>query len=431
MRLEVDSINIKDIQEGSKTYAENGILHVNLKELEELIVEDSKIKSVDINFVHPGDRVRIVNLIDIIQPRCKIDPADADFPGLIGKMRIAGRGRTRSLEGVTVLVSNPNPEDKVWKAVLDMSGLLGEVSRFGGMRHISISPHITEGTDELDFDNAVKMAGLKTAIYLARVAEGHPADEVQVYDLDIPNLERSSDLPRVAYYYQLYTPQFDKGGLPDRIYYGRDVLNIIPTIAHPNEVLDGGFVGPHMRKSGNTFSIQNHAIIKELYGHHGKDLIFAGVVFGVANLDPLSRTRKAIIASNLIKNVLGADGVVLSKVHGGMPHVDMAIVAEECEKIGVKTAVFTQPVINEGTLADTLLFKAEKLDLIVTVGATLERMEVPLEADRILGGTADTKIPHGDGIDQRAGDPIINLEEFLAAGVHDMFGGVNVIVKEY
>ena len=50
---------------------------------------------------------------------------------------------------------------------------------------------------------------------------------------------------------------------------------------------------------------------------------------------------------------------------------------------------------------------------------------------RILGGKEDTKIPHGDGIDQRAGDPVINLEEFLAPGVHDMFGGANVIVKEY
>lgn len=431
MKLEVDSINVKDIQTGSKTCAENGRLYVNLRELERLILEDDRIQSVDINLIQPGDRVRIVNLIDIVQPRCKIDPVGADFPGLIGKMQIAGRGRTRSLEGMTVLVSNPNPEDNVWKAVLDMSGMLAELSRFGSMRHVSISPHLTEGTGELDFENAVKMAGLKTAVYLARNAEGHEPDDVLVYDLDLANLPRSSDLPRVAYYFQVYTPQFDKGGLPDQIYYGSDVVKFMPSIIHPNEVLDGGFVGPHTRKAGNTYSFQNHAMIKELYRRHEKDLVFAGMVFGVANLEPVARARKAMIAANLLKNVLGADGVVLTKIHGGMPHVDVGLVAEECEKLDVRTAVFTQPVINYGTLSDTLLFDSEKLDLIITVGATLERIDVPLEADRILGGIADTKIPHGGGIDQRAGDPVINLEEFLAAGVHDMFGGANVIVKEY
>jgi sarcosine reductase len=431
MRLEIESVNIKEIQSGSKTYAEGGILFVNLADLEELILKDARIQSVDISMVHPGDRVRIVNLIDIVQPRCKIEPVGADFPGLIGKMQLAGWGRTRSLEGMTVLVSNPNPDDQLWKGVLDASGMLSELSRFGSMRHVHISPHKVEGTERLEFEKAVKLAGLKTAVYLARLAESHQADEVKVYDLDIPNIPKNKDLPRVAYYFQVYTPQFDKGGMPDQLYYGTDVINMLPNIIHPNEVLDGGFVGPHTRKAGNTYSFQNHAMIKELYGRHGKDLIFAGMVFGVANLEPVARTRKAMVASNLIKNVLGADGVVLTKIHGGMPHVDVALVAEECEKLGVRTAVFTQPVINYGTLADTLLFDSNKLDLVITVGATLERMQVPLEADRILGGNEDTKIPHGDGIDQRAGDPVINLEEFLAPGVHDMFGGANVIVKEY
>ena len=58
-------------------------------------------------------------------------------------------------------------------------------------------------------------------------------------------------------------------------------------------------------------------------------------------------------------------------------------------------------------------------------------MKVPLKAERFLGGTAETKIPHAEGIEQRAGDPLIDLEEFLAAGVHDQFGDVRVIVKEY
>jgi glycine reductase len=205
----------------------------------------------------------------------------------------------------------------------------------------------------------------------------------------------------------------------------------MPTIIHPNEVLDGGVVGHHTIRSLDTYTIQNHGVIKELYRRHGKHLIFAGVVCGVANIDPVTRKRKALMAANLIKNVLGADGVIVTKIHGGMPHVDIALVGEECEKLGVKTAVFTQPLISVGTLSDTLLFNNEALDLIITVGATFERVKLPLEADRILGGTADTKVFLADPLDQHAGDPIIDMEEMLIAGVHDHLGGANIIVKEY
>jgi glycine reductase len=205
----------------------------------------------------------------------------------------------------------------------------------------------------------------------------------------------------------------------------------MPTIIHPNEVLDGGVVGHHTIRSLDTYTVQNHAVIKELFRRHGKDLLFAGVVCGVANLDPVTRKRKAVLAANLIKNVLGADGVIITKIHGGMPHVDVALVGEECEKLGIRTAVFTQPLIDVGTLADTILFNNESLDLIITVGATFERVELPLEADRILGGTMKTKVFLADPIDQYAGDPVIDMEEMLIAGVHDHLGGANIIVKEY
>jgi hypothetical protein len=430
MRLEIESIDIRDIRMGPKTCAEDRGLHINPKELEELLLKDGRIKSVDINVVYPGDRVRIVNLLDVVQPRCKIEQFEADFPGFVGRLRIAGRGRTRSLRGVAVLVSNPCTKRK-YSALLDMCGLGAELSKYGKMRNVSIAPYIADGTEERDFEDAVKIAGLRTAVYLALAAEGLSPDEVEVYDVDIPNLERHSSLPRIAYYYQMYSPQHDHHGIPDPCFYGTHVRDLMPTIIHPNEVLDGGVVGHHTIRSLDTYTIQNHAVIKELYRRHGEDLIFAGVVFGVANIDPIIRKRKALMAANLIKNVLGADGVIITKIHGGMPHVDVSLVGEECEKLGVKTALYTQPLISDGTLADTLLFNNEALDLVITVGATFERVKLPLEADRILGGTAKTKVFLADPIDQYAGDPIIDMEQMLIAGVHDHLGGANIIVKEY
>jgi glycine reductase len=344
MRLEIQSIDIHDLKPGAKTYAKDHVLYVNTQELEDILLKDSRIKSVDIHLVYPGDRVRIVNLLDVVQPRCKIDKVEADFPGFIGKMQTAGSGRTRSLRGISVLTSNPCTNRK-YSALLDMSGLVAEMSRYGSMKHLCIAPTIAEGTEERDFEDAVKIAGLKTAVYLARGAEGHPVDEEEVYELDIPSLNKKSDLPRVAYYYQLYSPQHDHIGISDPCFYGTDVRNLTPTIIHPNEVLDGGVVGAHTIRALDTYTIQNHGVIKELYQRHGKDLIFAGVVCGVANMEPVTRSRQAMMASQLVKNVLGADGVILTKIHGGLPHVDLALVAEECEKLGVKTAIFTETPI--------------------------------------------------------------------------------------
>ncbi len=430
MRLEIESVDVKDIQSGPKTCVEDRVLYVHLKELEEILLRDRRIQSVELNLVHPGEKVRIVNLMDVVQPRCKIDKVEADFPGFIGRLQIAGSGRTRSLRGIGVLVSNPLTNRK-YSAFLDMSGLVSEISRYGKMSHLHLSPTPSEGIEERDFEDAVKIAGLKTAVYLARCAEGGPVDEVEVYELDIPSLFSKSDLPRIAYYYQLYSPQHDHLGISDPCFYGTDVRNLTPTIIHPNEILDGGVVGAHTIRALDTYTIQNHGVIKELYRRHGKDLIFAGVVCGVANMEPLPRKRQAVMASNLVKNVLGADGVILTKVHGGLPHVDLAMVAEECERLGVKTAVFVQPLISYGTLAETLLFNAEAVNLIITVGATMERIKIPLDAERFLGGNAQTKIYCPDPIEQHAGDPVIDVEQFLIAGVHDHLGGANIVVKEY
>ncbi len=429
MRLEIESIDIKSVREGGRTGVKDGVLTVNFTELETLLTEDSRIASVKIDLVHPGERTRVVNLMDVVQPRCKIGQLEADFPGFVGKLQIAGKGRTLSLRGVTVLATNPGTTRK-YSALLDMYGPGGQMSRYSKFSHVCVNSYSAEDIDEREFENAAKIAGLKAAAYIARSAEGHQIDETEVFDLDITNLDGKSDLPKVAYYYQLYSPQHDHQGISDDCFYGTDVRPLMPTIIHPNEVLDGGVVGAHTVRSIDTYTIQNHGVIRELYRRHGKDLIFSGVVCGVAKMEPITRTRKNIMAANLVKNVLGADGVVLTKIHGGMPHVDLAGVAEECEKLGVKTAVYIQPLISDGRLPEMLLFSAEALDLIITVGATLERSILPAP-DRIVGGDKKTKVYCPDPIMQYAGDTTIDVEQFLIAGIHDHTGGAKVVVKEY
>jgi glycine reductase len=227
----------------------------------------------------------------------------------------------------------------------------------------------------------------------------------------------------------LYTPQHDYQGIPDPILYGSEVKGLLPTIVHPNEILDGAVTSGHTIRELDTYTIQNHPLVRELYRRHRKDLIFAGVVIGVASLEPVQRERMAMMAASLVSNALAADGVVLTKTHGGMPHVDLALVAEACEHAGVKTTLFIQLVHGVGSTADEASFSSDALDAIVNIGQTQERIRLS-QAERILGGDPATPISNPDFL-RKAGDDEIEIEGFLLAGVFDVLGGSRIMAVDY
>jgi len=193
MKLEIECVDIKDIKVGTRTHVDDHILYINLSELENLILKDERLASVELNLVHPGDRVRIININDVIQPRCKIDRHNEDFPGWLGKLKTAGEGRTRSLRGISVLISNPLSK-RAHSAILDMTGIGAEISKYGIMRHISVAPFGVNGTEERDLENAIKLRftalsissmDIKTIIALRRMSTPKA-----------PNVKRTTDKPK-------------------------------------------------------------------------------------------------------------------------------------------------------------------------------------------------------------------------------------------
>lgn len=429
MKLLLESIHIKEVTQGAKTEVADHRLTVNLTELREYLLQDRRLGDVAIRIFQPGQNVRLINLMDMVQPRCKIDDPGADFPGFIGRIRTAGAGRTLSLSGLAVAVCDHDTTRK-YSSFLDLAGEIQHLSKYGKMPLVALSCRRSHEAEERDYEDAVKIAGLKTAVFLARAGVGQDPDEVEEFCLDLTALPKS-DLPRVAYYYQLYSPQHDHNGISDKCYYGTEIRHLLPTIIHPNEVLDGGITGHQTMRSLDTYSIQNHGVIRELYKRHNKDIIFCGMVCGVANMEPLQRQRKAMMASSLIRRVLGADGVILTKIHGGMPHVDLALVADECEKLGVRTTLFVQPLVSTGTLADTSLFKSDLLDAIIVVGATQERLVVHNKPDEVFGGEPITHLFSPDPFIQEANGERVDSEQFLIAGIHDHTGGARISAADY
>ena len=83
-------------------------------------------------------------------------------------------------------------------------------------------------------------------------------------------------LPRVGYVMTVIS-QLAKG--INDLFLGRDCNNMMPLLAHPQEILDGFLLGGIglAGQALTTYDAQNHPMIKRLCQEHGKTIDFAGL----------------------------------------------------------------------------------------------------------------------------------------------------------
>jgi len=387
MRLELRIINIRDVQFGEATKVEGGVLYVNEKELRETLQQDKRFGNVSVELARPGENCRILQISDVVEPRAKIGGSVQDFPGALGKPGTVGEGSTCALRGVAVMMSDQSEltfpiEDQIGN-VVDMSGPGAEVSIYGKTHNVVVLPSPADGISPDNYRVALKIAGLRTAVYLAKAGKDLNPDEIEVYDL--PSLKEipkdAEGLPRIAYIAQIYMNQFPTLE-NEPILYGDNVRKLIPTLIHPNEILDGALVNAYRGGVNETYVFQQHPVIKELYRRHGKDLSFVGVVLTICHSTEPERERSAAMAANLVKSVLGADGAILTKAGGGAPEIAMAQTADECEARGVRTALIIWQ-LHSADLGGAL-FNLPRVNAMIGTGSVWESVKLPPVA-RIIG----------------------------------------------
>jgi len=115
-------------------------------------------------------------------------------------------------------------------------------------------------------------------------------------------------------------------------------------------------------------------MIKELYQNHGKTLHFAGVIISNAPSNAPESERTANVAANLAKWILGADGAVLDQDRGSAPELTMALTAQRCEELGIRTAL---ALAHQGIDASEITLKAStvfsnvpQVDAMVSMGTS-------------------------------------------------------------
>jgi glycine reductase len=413
MRLELGLVHIKDVRFGPRTTVDDHVLVIDHRELTALLAQEPLFDSVEVQIAHPGESCRIIHVLDVVEPRYRLD--GPNFPGVLDAMGLVGDGRTRVLHGVCVVETSTEGRGR---NIIDMSGPASAYSPFAGSHNIVLVPHATKGADRSQYRLAVKKAGIKTAVYLAESAKNTAADETKVYDVPtVPLNHGLNELPRIGYIFPIHSQQHPTHQ-QETVFYGSNIQGFMPTIVHPNEILDGALMFSY---SAFTYFAQNHPVIEELYRRHGRDLCFAGVVATVAPVTVAEKERNAHLAARLAREVLGADGVIATKIGGGAVDTDLMMIYERCEQMGMKAAL----IIMERYPDTGITFVPANVNALVTPGLTRDAITLP-PVERVIGG--ETLLLDNSNPDNTSpGIPPLSANQELRLWIGDIAGAISQV----
>ncbi|MGD9560193.1 MAG: glycine/sarcosine/betaine reductase component B subunit [Oscillospiraceae bacterium] len=427
MKLTVESVKVRDIQFADETRLDDGVMYVNKGDILKLLENEPYIDDVKIDIARPGDRTRIINVVDVLEPRCKVS-GGIDWPGVLSDdYEIAGKGVSRTVQGMGIVLTQNNCYwSKYWGAI-DMFGPYSDCSPYPNIPELVLEP-IAPNADFRQYREAVRRIAFAAGVLIARATLAHPAESVEVFD----NSTRDPALPNVAYSYQIYSKQYDTENYREPMFYGNAVPDTLPLVVQPTEILDGAIASCGGHRTMITYEVTNHPIITELFRRHGKDLNFVGVIITVTAVESQRRHLAAKMAANIMKEEFHADGMIVTKGHGGASTICVGVIAAECEKLGIKAVPVIQVLNAQSNLATECLFDDPEVDSIVQTGCYFYEYDLPA-VDTVLGGAFDapyiTNTTSVGGVDIIPDTPItpangpIPTVSYKQVGITSQIGG--------
>lgn len=382
--LDLEIVRVEDICFGKETRLEDHTLTINKAELTKLL-ECEEFQSVDIDLAKPGESVRIIPVKDAIEPRIKPESGEF-FPGILGGYQGTGEGRTRVLEGCCVITTGRIVCFQ--EGLIDMSGPGAQHSIYSHMNNVVLIAEPKDGISPELHEAAVRNAGLKMAHYLAGAGVHAPTDEVRRYTLE----PTASQLPRLMYVNLVLA----QGLLHDNYIYGEDAKKLQTMLMHPNEMMDGAIVSGNCVTAcdkNTTYDHENNPVVKDMYERHGKDLNFCGVISSPISTI-LSEKERGVMEILSIARLLDIDALVVTEEGGGNPEADIMMIAEEAEKVGIKTVICVHENAGDDGSSEPLANSNPAADAVVTAGNNNEFITLPpmektighLEAVDVLAG---------------------------------------------
>ncbi|ATW27351.1 glycine/sarcosine/betaine reductase component B subunit [Candidatus Formimonas warabiya] len=384
MSLEIRSFHVKHAKftEGPSKI-EGGTLLINKDAVLGNLTHES-MEKVDLDIVKPGDSVRIIRVLDVVQPIAS--PDKKIFPGFLNEPSTVGWGNTNRIEGFRVISCGTFPQVQntsltTKDGLIDMSGVGAEICIGSDTVNLVVTYYPKANVSNEEFDQVTRKLTLTLAAYFGKMTLGLEPDEVCRYDISQENPE----LPNV-----LYINQHQDQGPHIRPYlYGRPLgEDFVPTLISPLEMMDGAIVSGNYRncmKKPTSFHMRD-PIMEELLRQHNKTLNFKGVIVTRGHHgDATLKLRSASCAAKLAR-MMGADGVIVALEGTGNGTIDFQFTLECCEKAQIKTI----GIIHElgGVVGDDapLVYRSPYADALVSTGG-VEREFALGPVEKVIGGS--------------------------------------------
>ena len=384
MRLERGTYTVSGLEWGPRTVLEGDRLTVSRAEIEALARNPEAFASADVDIVRPGEPVRLLNVIDAVTPLIKVSGDSCAYPGVAGPAVTAGSGVTHRLDGVSVVTCGAPPKpptgaQSTKPAFIDMFGDAAPYCDASETRNLVIVTSPVPGLSNEDYDSAVREAAHRVARRLADTTRGRPPDMAETFEL------RPADgLPRAVCVMQL----MDQGPLIRTLLYGHHLgEDFVPTMIHPNEILDGALVNANHRSclKQSTRMHADNPVILEFYRRHGRDVAFAGVVLTRgSNANHFLKERSAQYAANLAA-MAGAEAAVVMMEDTGNSVTEYMFTIRALERRGIRAVGVMHELAGPQGDNSPLLDSVEEATTLVSSGNVDELFETG-RPERLLGG---------------------------------------------
>ncbi len=369
---------VREVEFGSETRYAEGVLHVGRREAEALLSHPA-LGATRLSWASPGEPVRIVKVLDAVEPRTKGPGGGGIFPGFVGPARAQGRGETHVLRGAAVVAAGYLP--RAQEALVDMCGPAAPLSPLGATHNLVVEFEPAPSAPWEDVDDALRRGLLKLASHVAEAALEAPPDATE----EVPAGDGRSHhhLPRVVAVTNLQT----QGLFKDVFVYGRSFRGSLPTLIDPGDLDDGVVVSGQFGHPGlknPTYMHQNHPVVEALRARHGRDLVLAGVVICP---EPVDQAGKELVSAHAARlcAAAGFDAAVVTKEGAGNADADMALKMDALEDLGIPAVgLFAEMAGPDGT-APPLVVPPERATAMVSTGNYDERRALPA-MERALGG---------------------------------------------
>lgn len=391
MKLTRQYYHVKEVKFGDKCGFSDGILTVNEQELIDITEHLFKaVTGFHLEITKPGENARIIHVLDSIQPMVKIEGEGQQYPGFFSTSHTVGRGVTNLYSEFSIIESAALPWDSAnassgllypRDAIIELSGEAAGYTPFAQMHNLVIVYELGEGFSSIEYDEEIRLIAIQISTYLAELTRTEEPDRREVFSTE----EEDPELPGVVMVWQCQ----NQGPYANTMLYGLPIENLVPTILHPNEMLDGcivsgNYVWPSFKVP--TYCHVNHPVLLELYRRHGKDINFKGVIISRSH-EPSNWHKQRSASQNVkLAQILDAKGMVMMWTGGGNACIDAMLTIQTAEQHGIKVSTLTFEFGGkDGTEGLLLVDDVPEADAICS-GGSIERSITLPKVERAIGG---------------------------------------------